>query len=184
MRSWAARCRPGEIWKARSRSLRPPSSWRRMQPRCTSSWDRSIGAGVSTTAHRKNSLSARNSTEAIRRPKCRTPSLQSRPQSRRLRNTLAGSPDIRVYMDGASDSESELAWNPDKSGGEMNVLGVDIGGTNLKFRTQRQEEVIKVPSGPKMTPEVMMAAIKKNTAGWKYDHVSVGFPGPVIHDKP
>jgi polyphosphate glucokinase len=30
----------------------------------------------------------------------------------------------------------------------------------------------------------MMAAIKKHTAGWEYDHVSVGFPGPVIHDKP
>jgi polyphosphate glucokinase len=69
-------------------------------------------------------------------------------------------------------------------GGGMNILGVDIGGTNLKFRTQQQQDIIKVPSGPKMTPEVMMAAIKKNTAGWKYDHVSVGFPGPVIHDKP
>jgi polyphosphate glucokinase len=69
-------------------------------------------------------------------------------------------------------------------GGGMNILGVDIGGTNLKFRTQQQEEIIKVPSGPKMTPEVMMSAIKKHTAGWKYDRVSVGFPGPVIHDKP
>lgn len=66
----------------------------------------------------------------------------------------------------------------------MNILGVDIGGTNLKFRTQEQDEVTKVPSGPKMTPEVMMAAIHKHTAGWKYDHVSIGFPGPVIHDKP
>jgi polyphosphate glucokinase len=66
----------------------------------------------------------------------------------------------------------------------MNILGVDIGGTNLKFRTQEQEEVTKVPSGPKMTPQVMMAAIRKHTAEWKYDHVSIGFPGPVIHDKP
>lgn len=66
----------------------------------------------------------------------------------------------------------------------MNILGVDIGGTNLKFRTQDQDEVTKVPSGPKMTPEVMMEAIRKHSAGWKYDHVSIGFPGPVIHDKP
>ena len=66
----------------------------------------------------------------------------------------------------------------------MNILGVDIGGTNLKFRTQRQKDVVKVPSGPKMTPERMMTAIDEHTAGWKYDHVSVGFPGPVIHDKP
>jgi polyphosphate glucokinase len=66
----------------------------------------------------------------------------------------------------------------------MNILGVDIGGTNLKFRSQRQEEVIKVPSGPRMTPEFMMKAIHQHTVGWKYDHVSVGFPGPVIHDRP
>ena len=66
----------------------------------------------------------------------------------------------------------------------MNILGVDIGGTNLKFRSQRQEDVIKVPSGPRMTPDFMMKAIHQHTAGWKYDHVSVGFPGPVIHDRP
>jgi polyphosphate glucokinase len=66
----------------------------------------------------------------------------------------------------------------------MNILGVDIGGTNLKFRMQQQDEIIKVSSGPKMTPQVMMKAIHKHTAGWKYDHVSVGFPGPVIHDRP
>jgi polyphosphate glucokinase len=66
----------------------------------------------------------------------------------------------------------------------MNILGVDIGGTNLKFRMQQQDEIIKIPSGPEMTPEVMVAAIKKQTTGWKYDRVSVGFPGPVIHDRP
>ena len=66
----------------------------------------------------------------------------------------------------------------------MNILGVDIGGTNLKFRSQRHKEVIKVASGPRMTPEVMMDAIHERTKGWNYDRVSVGFPGPVIHDKP
>ena len=69
-------------------------------------------------------------------------------------------------------------WN----GGGMKILGVDIGGTNLKFRLQQQDEIIKVPSGPKMTPQVMMKAIQQHAAGWKYDHISVGFPGPVIHD--
>lgn len=66
----------------------------------------------------------------------------------------------------------------------MNILGVDIGGTNLKFRDQKHEEVVKVPSGPKMTPEIMMKAIHERTADWKYDRVSIGFPGPVIHDRP
>ena len=66
----------------------------------------------------------------------------------------------------------------------MNVLVVDIGGTHLKFRTQRQAEPVKVKSGLKMTPEKMMAAIKDGTKGWKYDRVSIGYPGLVIHDAP
>lgn len=66
----------------------------------------------------------------------------------------------------------------------MNILGVDIGGTNLKFRTQQQPEPVKVPSGPTMTPDVMIDAIKQHTQGWKYDHVSIGYPGPVIHERP
>jgi polyphosphate glucokinase len=66
----------------------------------------------------------------------------------------------------------------------MNILGVDIGGTNLKFRTQKQPEAVKVPSGPAMTPDVMIDAIKQHTKGWKYDHISIGYPGPVIHERP
>jgi polyphosphate glucokinase len=66
----------------------------------------------------------------------------------------------------------------------MNILGVDIGGTHIKFRTQQQREPVKVPSGPKMTPEIMMAAIHQFTEGWEYDHVTIGYPGPVIHERP
>ncbi len=66
----------------------------------------------------------------------------------------------------------------------MNILAVDIGGTHLKFRTQRHTQPVKVKSGKKMTPEKMMAAIHKAAAGWKYDHVCLGYPGPVVHDTP
>ena len=66
----------------------------------------------------------------------------------------------------------------------MNVLAVDIGGTHVKFRTQEHTEPVKVKSGKKMTPGKMMEAIKENTADWNYDRVSLGYPGPVVHDKP
>jgi polyphosphate glucokinase len=66
----------------------------------------------------------------------------------------------------------------------MNILAVDIGGTHLKFRTQHHTHPVKVKSGKNMTPEKMMAAISQATAGWKYDHVSLGYPGPVVHDRP
>jgi len=66
----------------------------------------------------------------------------------------------------------------------MNVLAVDIGGTHIKFRTQRKSAPVKVKSGPAMTPAGMMKAITENTEGWKFDCVSLGYPGPVVHDKP
>lgn len=66
----------------------------------------------------------------------------------------------------------------------MNILAVDIGGTHIKFRTQHHRTPVKIKSGKKMTPQKMMAAIQKSTAEWNYDHVSLGYPGPVVHDTP
>lgn len=65
----------------------------------------------------------------------------------------------------------------------MNILVVDIGGTHVKFRTQRQAEPIKFKSGPKMTPEGMMAELMSATKTWKFDRVTIGYPGPVVHNK-
>lgn len=66
----------------------------------------------------------------------------------------------------------------------MNILAVDIGGTHLKFKSQNHSEPVKVKSGPKMTPEKMMSAIEECAADWKFNHVSLGYPGPVVHDTP
>ena len=65
----------------------------------------------------------------------------------------------------------------------MNILAVDIGGTHLKFRTEHRETV-KLPSGRKLTPEKMVAAVLEHSKGWEYDHVSLGYPGPVVHNLP
>ncbi len=35
-----------------------------------------------------------------------------------------------------------------------------------------------------MTPGRMMTFIERETGDWKYDRVSIGYPGPVIQDKP
>ena len=66
----------------------------------------------------------------------------------------------------------------------MNVLAIDLGGTHLKFCSQRHPEVVRVDSGPEMTPDKMMKALNERTVGWKYDRVSFGFPAPVVHDSP
>lgn len=66
----------------------------------------------------------------------------------------------------------------------MKILVVDVGGTNLKVSVTGLKEAIKLPSGPEMTAARMAAEVKKATAEWKYDAVSIGYPGPVVHGKP
>src|SRR5262249_31775668 len=61
----------------------------------------------------------------------------------------------------------------------MNVLAVDIGGTNVKVLATGQTERRKFPSGPTMTPEMMVAGVKHLAADWRYDVVSIGYPGRV-----
>ena len=64
------------------------------------------------------------------------------------------------------------------------VLVIDVGGTNVKVGIAGRREPLKIPSGPTMTPARMAAAVHKAVAGWQYDAVSIGYPGPVIHGKP
>ena len=42
----------------------------------------------------------------------------------------------------------------------------------------------KIPSGPSMTARKMVSAVKQLTADWRYDVVSIGYPGVVIHGRP
>src|SRR3981081_2716523 len=66
----------------------------------------------------------------------------------------------------------------------MNVLVVDVGGTHVKVLAAGQSEERKINSGPAMTAEAMVAAVKSLTADWEYEAVSLGYPGPVVHDAP
>lgn len=59
------------------------------------------------------------------------------------------------------------------------VLVVDIGGTNLKVLASGQTEPRKTPSGPALTPQLMVELVRDLAKGWKYDAVSIGYPGAV-----
>jgi predicted NBD/HSP70 family sugar kinase len=65
-----------------------------------------------------------------------------------------------------------------------NILVIDVGGTNVKVLATGQKESIKIPSGPEMTPNKMVKQVRAATADWKYDAISIGYPGPVIHGHP
>jgi polyphosphate glucokinase len=65
----------------------------------------------------------------------------------------------------------------------MIVLVVDIGGTHVKVMATGQETSREFESGPGLTPKKMISGINKLTADWKYDVVSIGYPGPVHGDR-
>jgi polyphosphate glucokinase len=66
----------------------------------------------------------------------------------------------------------------------MKVLVVDIGGTHVKMLATGQREAREFPSGPAMTPRKMVATVRKLARDWKYDVVSVGYPGAVLRGRP
>jgi polyphosphate glucokinase len=65
----------------------------------------------------------------------------------------------------------------------MNVLAIDIGGTHVKILATGQEAPLKVVSGPEMTAKQMVAAVKRMARGWDYKVISIGYPGPVVHNR-
>jgi len=66
----------------------------------------------------------------------------------------------------------------------MKILVIDIGGAHVKVLATGHQQRVEFPSGPKMTPKKMVVATREATADWKYDAVSIGYPGPVVHGRP
>src|ERR1700691_1843894 len=65
-----------------------------------------------------------------------------------------------------------------------NILVLDVGGTNIKLQATGQKQPRKIPSGPDMTAKDMVRDVKAVTRDWKYDRVSIGYPGPVTAGHP
>jgi len=66
----------------------------------------------------------------------------------------------------------------------MKILAIDIGGTHVKVLLSGEATPRKFESGPKLTAKQMVAGVKEITKDWKYEAVSIGFPGPVLRGKP
>ena len=66
----------------------------------------------------------------------------------------------------------------------MKVLVVDVGGTHVKILATGQKQSREFPSGPTLTAKQMVAGVKKLAVDWKYDAVSIGYPGLVIGNRP
>jgi len=66
----------------------------------------------------------------------------------------------------------------------MNILAIDIGGTHVKVLATGQTERREFESGPRMTPRKMVASVKTLAADWSYDAIAIGYPGPVLRNRP
>jgi polyphosphate glucokinase len=66
----------------------------------------------------------------------------------------------------------------------MKVLVIDIGGTNIKVASTDKLVPIKIPSGHNFTAAMLAKDVLAATAGWEYDSISIGYPGPVTDEAP
>jgi polyphosphate glucokinase len=65
-----------------------------------------------------------------------------------------------------------------------NVLVVDVGGTHVKILATGKKEKREFASGASMTAPLMVSRVRKLAQDWRYQAVSIGYPGPVLHNRP
>lgn len=66
---------------------------------------------------------------------------------------------------------------------QRRVLAIDVGGSHVKTRVSGSRETREFESGPTMTPGQMVSRVRRQTADLKFDVVSIGYPGVVVHGK-
>jgi len=66
----------------------------------------------------------------------------------------------------------------------LNILVLDVGGTHVKMLVTGQKEPRKFDSGPSLTAVKMVRQVKAAVKDWKYDRISLGYPGPIINGHP
>lgn len=65
----------------------------------------------------------------------------------------------------------------------MNLLVIDIGGTNVKLLATGAAEARRFPSGKEMSPDRMVCQIREITRDWSYEAIAIGYPGIVKHGR-
>jgi polyphosphate glucokinase len=66
----------------------------------------------------------------------------------------------------------------------VNILVIDVGGTNVKILATNQPEPRRFESGESLTPDDLVARVRGMTPDWPYDVISIGIPGLVARHGP
>lgn len=62
----------------------------------------------------------------------------------------------------------------------MKILVIDVGGTHVKIQATGQRSRRKLPSGPGLTPHIMVREVANLITDWQYDVISIGLPTRVL----
>jgi polyphosphate glucokinase len=66
----------------------------------------------------------------------------------------------------------------------MQILVVDVGGTKVKVLATGEKNTRQFKSSSSLTAQQMVAGVLKTAEGWKYEAISIGYPGPVLNGRP
>jgi polyphosphate glucokinase len=66
----------------------------------------------------------------------------------------------------------------------VNILVVDVGGSHVKVLASGQPEPRRFRSGKSLTPLALVERVGKLVADWRYEAVTLGYPGRVGPDGP
>jgi len=64
------------------------------------------------------------------------------------------------------------------------IMAIDVGGSHVKFMTDRERTKRAFVSGPDLSAKAMVRKVKALAKDWSYDVVSIGYPGPVVNNRP
>ena len=64
------------------------------------------------------------------------------------------------------------------------ILAIDIGGSHVKVMCSPRSDTRRFDSGLELTAAEMVTQVLNLTQDWDYSVVSMGYPGPVVHNRP
>ncbi|MGV1759921.1 ROK family protein [Rhizobium sp. A22-96] len=67
---------------------------------------------------------------------------------------------------------------------DLVVLAIDLGGSHVKMLLSTGSERRAAVSGAAMSAKKMVETVEELTADWHYDVIGMGYPGPVVDNKP
>ena len=79
----------------------------------------------------------------------------------------------------AGDKRRKRARKTGAAARPERILAIDVGGTKIKLLLKGEHEPRRVPSGRRFTAVDLVETVGKAAKDWKFDAVSIGYPGLV-----